>query len=199
MNLPKRVLILCEGESEQIYLKGLKKDMYFNNQLQAVEIIMYQPNDFSPLGIVKEAKKRMKEARQDKYSFNSVWVVFDKDDHKKIPEAFNLANSNNPPIEIAFSNICFEYWILLHFEKTSRFFKDSYEIIEYIEKRYSFDYSKTMNIYEKLKTRICIALKNTDWLLTQNAFDLDNNLKPYDLKSFTDFNKLYHFLNHLRN
>jgi hypothetical protein len=192
--LPKRILILCEGESEQIYLKGLKKELSSNYNLQNIEIEMYQPNDFSPLGIVHEAKKKIIEAKRDKYPYYSVWVVFDKDNHKKIDEAFNLAKHYTFPIEITFSNICFEYWILLHFEKTHRYFRDSAEIISFIEHHFNFNYSKTMNIYECLKNRISVALNNAKWLHKLNKPEIENNIKIYNLNAYTNFDELLIYL-----
>lgn len=189
--LPKRILILCEGESEQIYLKGVKKN-YFN-RLSSVEIEVYKPNDFSPLGLTKEAIKKIKSAKKE-YPYSSVWIVFDKDGHEDIDRAFNISSQNKPKINVAFSNICFEYWILLHFEQKKQPFQDCKHIIKYIEKTHKFEYSKTMNIYEALKTRTDKALKNSDWLLKQNKFDLDNNSKPYDLTAYTDFHLLYKYL-----
>jgi len=47
------------------------------------------------------------------------WVVFDRESiakysHSLHLEARNLANKNN--IEIGFSNVCFEFWLLIHME-----------------------------------------------------------------------------------
>jgi uncharacterized C2H2 Zn-finger protein len=190
ISLPKRILILCEGESEQIYLKGIKKETHNKNAL--VEIEMYQPNDFSPLGLFKEAKKKIREANKE-YPYYSIWIVFDKDDHKEINRTFNLAEQNRPIIEIAFSNISFEYWILLHFERTNRYFKNSEDLIRYIDRKHHFNYSKTMNIFEALKDNISIALSNATWLHQQNAFEL-MQAKPYSLNSYTNFDQLYSYL-----
>lgn len=41
----------------------------------------------------------------------SVWIVFDKDMHVSIPQTIEEARSFTPPIKIALSVICFEYWI----------------------------------------------------------------------------------------
>lgn len=193
-DLPKRILILCEGESEKIYLTGLKKELWKRNHHNNVEIEMYQPNDFSPLGIVNEARKKVREAKRDRYPYTSIWVVFDKDAHAGIDRAFSLAENNNPEIEIAFSNICFEYWVLLHFEKTSRYFRDSHALISYIEKDHHFPYNKTMNIYNGIKHLSQSALENADWLKSINQFDLDAGAKPYELNAYTDFHELYKYI-----
>jgi hypothetical protein len=192
--LPKRILIVCEGESEQIYLNGLKKDLWKRNRHNNIEIEMYQPNDFSPIGIVNEARKKVREARKDKYPYASIWVVFDKDAHAGIDRAFSLAENNNPKIDIAFSNVCFEYWVLLHFEKTSSYFRDSHALISCIETKHHFPYNKTMNIYEGIKHLSQNALENADWLKSINQFDLDAGAKPYELNAYTDFHELFQYI-----
>jgi hypothetical protein len=193
LDLPKRILILCEGESEEIYIKGLKKELYKQKRFQTIEVELYQPKDYSPKGIVTEAKKRISEAKKDKYPFFSIWVVFDKDNHANIPHAYDIAENSNPKIDIAFSNICFEIWILLHFEKTKKYFKNSYQIIKHLSEKHNLDYGKTMNIYEAVKDNTTTALTNSAWLLKQNSFDLETK-KPYELDCYTDFSKLHKHL-----
>lgn len=68
---------------------------------------MYQPKDYSPFSLYSEAKKKIKEVRRE-YSYYSVWIVFDKDAHKRIEETFEAKNQTSSEINISFSNICFE-------------------------------------------------------------------------------------------
>jgi hypothetical protein len=189
--LPKRILILCEGESEKIYLEGMRIE--HSKRYSSIDIEVYQPKNYSPVGLVNEAKKKMKDAKKE-YPFFSVWIVFDKDKHQNIDQTFSIAKQNLPKINIAFSNICFEYWIFLHFEKKKRAFRDSDELIKYIEKKCQFNYSKTMNIYPALKDKISQAIENCKWLHQQNKFDLSHNIKPYNLEAYTNFDQLYSFL-----
>ena len=144
--------------------------------------------------MVKETGLCIKEAKSDYYPYNAVWIVFDKDFHKRINEVFNIANQNKPKIKIAFSNICFEYWVLLHFKKIRRSFQDCKHLISYLEISCKFEYSITMNIYEALKGKSEVALENCMWLLDQNRADLDSRIKPYELDAYTDFDGLYLFI-----
>ncbi|WP_351019617.1 RloB family protein [Shewanella sp. AC91-MNA-CIBAN-0169] len=75
----------------------------------------------SPFKIVSTAVTKKKELDEiAKLSMDSldekfeVWAVFDKDEHPKIPEAFQKAEANN--VYIAYSNPCFEIWPILHFK-----------------------------------------------------------------------------------
>lgn len=67
-----------------------------------------------PLKWVEEGQRELKDG-----TFNEVWSVFDKDQHPKAKEAFELAEKdvNGKYVNIAFSSVCFEYYLLLHFEK----------------------------------------------------------------------------------
>lgn len=67
-----------------------------------------------PLKWVEEGHRELKDG-----TFNEVWAVFDKDQHPKAKEAFKLAEKDvdGKYVNIAFSSVCFEYYLLLHFEK----------------------------------------------------------------------------------
>ncbi len=187
--LPKirRILILCEGESEVIYLKGYRVD----KRLPGVSIEIYQPNYFSPLGLLKEAKKKIKEANADKLPYESIWIVFDKDLHAAIPQTFKEAEQAD--INIAFSLICFEQWVLLHFEKSKHYFQMPADLIRHIENKHLPNYGKTQQ-FQILKPHLSKAFVNAEWLHQQNEFELRNGLNPYDLQAYTNFDKLVHFL-----
>jgi hypothetical protein len=156
--LPKtrRILILCEGESEVIYLKGYRVD----KRLSGVNVEIYQPNSFSPLHLLKEAKRKLKEANKDRLPYESVWIVFDKDTHAFIPQTFKEAEQAN--VKIAFSLISFEQWVLLHFEKSKRHFLTPIELIRYVENKYLPNYGKTQQ-FSILKPHINTALSNAEW------------------------------------
>lgn len=67
-----------------------------------------------PLKWVEEGHRELQDG-----TFDEVWSVFDKDQHPKSKEAFELAEKevNGKYVNIAFTSVCFEYYLLLHFEK----------------------------------------------------------------------------------
>ena len=74
----------------------------------------------TPVQLVEEAI-RFKDSPQS-VKGDVFWVVYDREAEGKYSrdlhlKAWNLAKANN--IEIALTNICFEYWILLHFIDSS--------------------------------------------------------------------------------
>lgn len=191
-NLKKRVLILCEGETEVNYFRGLKYDEQFKRKLSAIDVSIYQPEDFSPFGLVKAAKEKVNEAKRERNSYEYVWVVFDRDQHPMIPDAFDFARKLK--IEIAFSMICFEYWILLHFQQTMRAYTKCDGLISDLKSFYP-EYAKARNHFEILKDRLQTAITNGKWSVAQNQADLNNGLRPYELSAYTDVHRLVEKLN----
>lgn len=111
-----KILIVCEGENtEPQYFEGFKHAC--RNSLVDIEIASGQG---VPMTLVEESKSRMEEARDaakrekdDNLAYDSVWCVFDVDNHPYLAEACEKARLHG--IHLAISNPCFELWLLLHF------------------------------------------------------------------------------------
>ncbi len=111
------VWIVCEGaNTEPEYFWGLVAK-FRKARVQVVDIL---PAGV-PLSAVRKAKEVREEARKrarregDKNAKNdTVWCVFDRDEHPNVPEAFAMAKANK--LDVAFSNPCFELWLLIHFD-----------------------------------------------------------------------------------
>jgi len=61
----------------------------------------------------KTAEANSRREKEVNLLYNSVWCVFDVDDHPRVADARQMAADNG--IELAISNPCFELWLLLHF------------------------------------------------------------------------------------
>ena len=127
---PRRKLnIFCEGKkTEPSYLNGY--------------ILSLEESAIEPLIQIKETNKNtavqlVDEAVTAKYSRDSLpddefWVVYDREatakyDNSLHEKAFSKAKKEG--INVAISNVCFEYWILLHFEYTDAPFNNFEELI----------------------------------------------------------------------
>lgn len=93
-------------------------------------------------------------------------------------------------ILIIINNPCLEYWFLLHFEKTSKYFSTCEEAGKQLKKHLP-DYEKTQRFYTKESNDIYLKLKpHLDKAIT-NANSLDefdiNNPK----KGITEMQKLF--------
>ncbi|WP_185817543.1 RloB family protein [Shewanella atlantica] len=115
-----KIYAFCEGmNTEPKFIREFSREQ--SNGLVSVEAIGAAG---APFQIVSSAV--MKKLELEKVAASSgdsldekfeVWAVFDKDEHPKIPEAFQKAASNN--IHVAFSNPCFELWPALHYKNQS--------------------------------------------------------------------------------
>jgi hypothetical protein len=92
---------------------------------------------------------------------------------------------------VVVNNPCLEFWFLLHFEKTSKYF-DTCSVAEIQLKKYLKNYEKTQkfftkqndDIYSKLKPNFQTAIKNS---LALGNFD-DQDLK----KAMCEMELLFH-------
>ena len=115
--------IFCEGEkTEPYYLDHyIKKHCigFGSIQLKRIKLddVVKVPktNKTDPLSLVKLAIKQQKSSPSK--NDDSFWCVYDRETENEVPakkhiEAFDLAASNG--VRVAFSNVCFEVWLLLH-------------------------------------------------------------------------------------
>lgn len=72
-----------------------------------------------PLKWVEEGQRELEDG-----TYNEVWAVFDHDNHPAREEAFKQADVeiDGKKVQIAFSSIAFEYYLLLHFERIYKSF-----------------------------------------------------------------------------
>lgn len=190
----KHGIILCEGETEVNYFNGLINHPIYKRKLQSISVKIYKPKDHSPQGLVKEAKKMMKESKSEKNPFDFIWVIFDKDGHSKIPEAFELARTSKPKINISLTLPCFEYFVLLHFEKTTKPFVKCDEVVNIIKQKYICNYEKATDIFNILYDKNEIGLANSLWVEKQFEDEIKDGKKPYELSTYIDIHNLINYL-----
>jgi hypothetical protein len=110
------ILVVTEGEvTEPEYLKGFRDKC--RNPRVTIEVAKEHG---VPMTLVRIAKQYKEEAeagaareKDDNLAYDSVWCVFDIDDHPAVGEAKEMARANG--IRLAISNPCIELWLLLHF------------------------------------------------------------------------------------
>jgi len=185
--LKKTIFIACEGSNtEPLYFENIKENQE-NDDYYPYSITIYPDKevDENPktdaIGLINVAIER----RED---FDELWVVFDKDGYTKHKEAFELANEHN--INIAFSSIAFETWILLHFERCDNPFLKSANIINdkfHTNEVYLIDYDKSgdYNVMPFLISRIETAFENSIWLRSLLNTE-EPNFAIYNANPYTD-------------
>lgn len=109
--------------------------------------------------------------RKQKSSFeecDQVWAVFDRDEHPRVSEAIHLCNTGN--VGVAFSDPCFELWLMLHFGDFDRP-DDRHQVQDAFanvckdydpDGRKSANFSEIMDKVELAENRAQIQLKRRD-------------------------------------
>jgi hypothetical protein len=147
ISLPKTALIVCEdAKTEPHYFIGLKACL----RITGASVVVVGAGA-APITVVQKAVTR-------KHDFDYVWCVFDVEEHGKnasLARALNMAKDNEIPV--ALSNPTFEYWLLLHFEKTGRSFSNGKEVNKFLRKhipRYEKGFVCDAGLLEKHPTAI---------------------------------------------
>ncbi|MCJ7481976.1 MAG: RloB family protein [Thermodesulfovibrionales bacterium] len=141
----KAILIVTEGEkTEPDYLEGFRKHL----KLQAVDIEITNADGTDALSVVDYAIKLRDERKREvkrgcTIPYDSVWAVFDTeraDTNPKLKDALHKAGVYK--INVAISNPCFEFWLLLHDEFTTAPFAKCENVIRRIKDKFLPDYEK---------------------------------------------------------
>jgi hypothetical protein len=153
--LKEEVLVVCGGQTEQIYFDAFKQ--VFRPSLGNISVVTAVEAK-NPKQIVEYAIK----ARQRKDSYNAVWCVFDKDDFIDFDEAIIFAKQNG--IGAAFSNQAFEVWFINHCRLLdSAMHRSHYK--EELSRLLAFQYDKGQDTM----TKVCDALLTEDRVKTAIA------------------------------
>ena len=109
-----RVLIVCEGKrTEPLYFRELA-DHY---RLGTVNIVVVGSGS-DPHTVVREAKQLRQRERREGEQYDTVYCIFDHDEHAAFDGASNDASASG--LKLARSWPCFEFWLLLHFGYSRR-------------------------------------------------------------------------------
>ena len=114
-----KVLIVSEGlKTEPNYFRELR-DHY---ELHSANIEITGESGSNPCSVVKYAKNLYKREKSLGDPFDKVYCVFDKDGHSDYDAALDKVRRSSP--KDTFYSIlsvpCFEYWLLLHFEFSTK-------------------------------------------------------------------------------
>jgi len=109
---PKIALLLfSEGKNtEPEYFEGFAAA--HGNNLVRLKIVAAAGVPMTIVDSASEAKSRIARSKDSFTKYDQIWAVFDRDEHDNVEQAISIAKSRG--IEVAFSNPCFEVWLLLH-------------------------------------------------------------------------------------
>jgi RloB-like protein len=157
-------LIVVEGAAtEPAYFEGVRLKL----ERKTAAVIVSHGKHTDPVGIVREAiKLRDAKVSQSTQSatvpYDQVWVVFDRETqnhprHKQVPTALQLAKDSG--VQVALSIPSFEFWLLLHFDYTTKAF-DGCPAVKRALKRFIKDYEKSNLPLSDLLSRVATAIKH---------------------------------------
>lgn len=156
----EKVLIVCEGEKTE--------PNYFNEQvshykLNSANVAVDGKCGSSPKSVFERAKElaQIEKIRGDAY--DRVYCVFDKDSHESYTQTLvdiDSYKSNSKFIAVT-SVPCFEYWLILHFQFSTKPYHESGKL------------SIADQVIKHLKTFIPHYSKGDDALFTQLLGQLD--------------------------
>lgn len=188
--------IFCEGEkTEPLYIKGYIN--YFHSHDRKI-ILVEDTNKNTPLQLVEVAI----EAKMKGVEGDVVWVVYDRESvakysHELHHQARMIANKNG--IEIAFSNVCFELWLLLHFPYSAAPYGSCKDLLSQSSFKSNLktvginDYDKGLPlIFDKLKDLIPQAMVNAKRLKAQALHTAEKERElPHFLNPYVDVHELF--------
>lgn len=148
-----------------------------------------------PIRFVREAQIGLEDG-----AYDEAWAVFDYDNRFHTKAAFDLANTGDKKVNIAYSNYSFEMWLLMHFEKNKTAFEASDCGINdknssckkcigchLRNKGYLAGSTKeSISLYPKLEDKLNTAYHHAAWLRKQN--NLAQSLNK--LSAYTDVDYL---------
>lgn len=181
----KVIMIVCEGsKTEPNYFKGLRNELGLNPANIQIECC---PNGNDPVSIINHAINEHK-----KNDYDKIYCVFDKDAHSNYQQALNKIrthSNNKKPIYAIPSVPCFEYWLLLHFEDSSKPYqqkgnKSAGEQLKSEIKKHIKHYNEAdKDVFVKTKENLQIAITRAKQIESaQKNNDTDNpSTKVYKL------------------
>lgn len=191
--------IFCEGKkTEPQYLQGYLKKLHPGNvRLKVVKIEVTRKN--TPKELVKEAINLKKNKATP--SVDDFWVVYDREDKAEYSDELHqqaLVQAKANDIKVAFSNVCFEVWILLHLANGSAAYSSYKNLLKNsplkakLKDKGVIHYEKgDPLLFEKIADGLALARTRAVKMnqTTQNASTAGSD-KPHLLNPYTDVYKL---------
>ena len=111
----RTIYIFAEGQNtEPAYFKAMRRHLRALITQPDIQITAPAgvPMTIAELAIQKKKSLKRNARGASGQLADEVWAVFDQDDHPQVPQAIALCQ--NAGVGIAYSNPCFELWLILH-------------------------------------------------------------------------------------
>lgn len=202
-----KIYIYCEGEkTEPAYIRAYINFKYPNSaRLRDAErpVILKNTNKNTPKQLVEVALSFKKDLDFDR---DQVWVIYDRESPQKYPdalhkEAYSLALKSG--VKVAISNVCFEYWLLLHLSSSapamsncdtlinSSTFKNAFKEIG-VKKYDKKDRSSTQVSELLMQDELLVAARSNAERNNKAAINAsgESSIEPYRVQPYTNMHNL---------
>ncbi|WP_241622850.1 RloB family protein [Rosenbergiella australiborealis] len=163
----EKILIVCEGEkTEPNYFRALVQHL----RLHTADVVDISGDcDSSPSSVVSFAIDEYHNSKRLRKDYSKVYCVIDKDSHPCYQRSLDVILRFEPKgIFHAITSIpCFEYWLYLHFQYSTKTFNNvegssSGEQMEKELKKFMPDYNKNdKSIFLQLVGQLDFAIQNS--------------------------------------
>ena len=190
---PLRTLrIFCEGQqTEPNYLRGYLGTLSNTARKSVVEIERTRKN--TAVQLVDEAIKAKKS--RDSLPDDEFWVVYDRESTSKYPDALHAqarSKASKAGINIAICNVCFEYWLLIHFVDTDAPYASFQDLLHHsklnaeLKKASGLDYQKSArSIFALVKVGLPVARRRAQRLNAKGRASADQgNDEPHQINPY---------------
>jgi hypothetical protein len=165
--IAKKILVLMafEGEkTEPNYFDSLLQDFIRKGLIAKKSVVFVPHNHTDPKGVLDDLLTYEKDGLKSR-DFQSRWIIIDRDFPRTNGGGHTAENFNNAinrareyNVRVAYSNPCFEIWLLLHFHYRQTSI-DRDELLKELESK--FGYTKNSEItYHILESMMDIAIRN---------------------------------------
>lgn len=196
-NVKPIVLIVTEGsQTEPKYFEHFKTRQ--NNIDIRVVGSRSSAGETDYVSLVRKAREYQERNQLSAATGDSVWVIADADVNYNNPKPIAEKNSklnqarkmeDNRDINLLLSSPCFEVWLLLHYQYTTKFIKD-YADMKSVLQKYIPTYTKTADVYELVNDRTKTAIENAKRVERHHLQDGCTLPFGVDVNPFTDVYKL---------
>lgn len=186
------ILVVTEGgNTEPAYFDLMAKRF----AAPTVELVPYGAGRGDPRALVDEALRLVKERKQKSKakkvginrleSFDSIWIVFDTDVLKAQKRHDGIAYAHSKGIHVAYSEPCFEYWLLLHGKFTTAQMPKCKDVIPFLKEVFGWkNYSREGKKAEEVDALLAPLIEKTK---LQLAGRYAQQVRTYHEKAGTAF------------
>lgn len=188
--------IFCEGEKTEPYYIKAYINCYHSDKRNLVVVENTAKN--TPVQLVNVAIAHKNQSNKS----DIFWVVFDREATSKYSHSLHLdarKRAKDNGIEIAFSNVCFEVWFLLHLTFSTASYASCSDLLkhsklkELLREKGITNYDKGYAyLFNALKDDVPNAFRNAEKVM-QRALDSAEPGKesPCFLNPYTDVHELF--------